>query len=229
MEQPKKEAAMKALPYVSFATFDNALSSLVEQGLPSQIDRSVLKQFSGVNQNLLFTAFRFMGLTNEKGEPTDKLQEYEKGDAEKRKTILATLLKERYPEQVKILPNGTPQKLKDSFNSMNVESSVKAKCISFFLKTARAAGLPISAHIQKGARGTRTRGPRKDTGKKRNGASHTPPPEHEEELQEGMVLVPISVGVGKTWSVIVDEKHTQDDVDKFVQIIQITLGDGKKK
>jgi hypothetical protein len=233
MEQVKQETLKKALPYVAFATFSNALSSLVEHGLPSQIDRSVLKQFSGVNQNLLFTAFRFMGLTNEIGEPTDKLHEYAKADQETRKAILATILKERYPEQVKILPNGTPQKLNDSFADINVEASVKKKCISFFLQMARACGLPVSAHIIKGARGTRNRGPRKDGTKKpkatkTSGRGEAGSDQDEEiTVPEGMVSVPISIGIGKTWAVVMDKTYTNEDLDRFCKVIQITLGKTK--
>lgn len=231
MENDKKTDTQKAPPYVSYATFSNALASLVEHGVPPQIDRSVLKQFSGVNQSLLFTAFRFMGLINEKDEPTNKLHEYEKADPEKRKTILAQILKERYPEQVKILHNGTPQMLRNSLDNVSVEASVKKKCITFFLQMAKGAGLQVSTHILQGAR---TRGPRKDTGKKphikKEKESRGAISESEEESEpKGRVRVPIAVGIGKTWAVIVDENYTNEDVERFVQIVQITLGDGKKK
>jgi len=230
MEGTLKSEHIKLPPYISYLTFSNALSTLAEHGIPSPIDRSVLKQFSGFNQGLLLQTFRFMGLTNEKDEPTEKLHDYEKADQEKRKTILGLLLKERYPEQVKILPNGTPQKLKDSFNNINVEASVKAKCISFFLQTAKATGFAISMHILKGSR---THGPRKDAGRKkiksRYANEHSGSTKLDEGLEKGMVRVPISIGIGATWSVIVTEDYTKDDVERFTQIIKITLGDGKKK
>src|SRR5688572_9738781 len=107
METTKEVAVRQPTPYVSYATFSNALTSLVEHGIPSQIDRSVLKQFSGFNQNLIFQAFRFMGFTNDKDEPTEHLHRYEKASPELRTEILGGLLKNRYPQQVKILANGT--------------------------------------------------------------------------------------------------------------------------
>ena len=217
----------KQPPYISYTTFNNALASLAEQEIPTPIDRSVLKQFSGANQGLVLNTLRFMGLTNEKDEPTEKLYEYAKADTEKRKSILAQLLTERYSEQVQILPNGTPQKFKESFDNLNVEASVKKKCISFFLQMAKATSFPISTHIQKGERGTR-KGGQKTIKKKDSTISKDL---QHNEVPKGMVQVPIAVGVGKEneWAVIVREPYSKDDVDKFLQIIKITLGDGKKK
>lgn len=223
----------KTLPYVSYATFSNALNSIVEHGLPPQIDRSVLTQFSGANQNLVMSTFRFLGLTNEKDEPTKKFEEYADADEEKRKGILSLLLKERYPNQVKLLLNGTYQLLKDSFDTAEVPASVKAKALSFFIGVARATGHQISAHIIKGmnARTVRRDGGSKKRTKVTTHSGDVDVLEEDEDvvLAEGMVRLPIPVGVGKTWYVIVGETYDKSDVEKFLQIVGITLGDGKKK
>jgi hypothetical protein len=231
-ENGANKTPSKTLPYISYATFSNALDSIVESGLPPQIDRSVLTQFSGANQNLILTTFRFMGLTDEKDKPTKEFMEYEKADQEKRKIVIGLLVKDRYPTHVRILANGTYQLLKESFDTKEVPASVRAKALSFFIGIARATGYNISAHIIKGMN---ARTVRRDAGsKKRTKVSEPGDVELYEddvdiELTEGMVRVPISVGIGRTWYAIVSEDYTSEDVEKFVQIVKITLGDGKKK
>lgn len=232
MDTKRDANEKKTLPYVSHATFFNALGSIVESGLPPQIDRSVLTQFSGVNQGLVMSAFRYIGLINDKDEPTAKFQEYEQADPEKRKGVLGLMIKDSYPNQVKLLSNGTYQLLKDSFDTVDVPASVKGKCLSFFIGAARATGYTISPHIVKGMNARAVR--RDGNSKKRSKANESGngdifQDDDEAELAEGMVRVPISVGVGKTWSVIVTEDYDKDDVERFTQIIKITLGDGKKK
>ena len=225
-----QDAQQKSPPYVSYSTFANALDSIAEHGAPHKIDRSVLKAFSGFNQTLLLSAFRYLGLTTDVDEPTPKLHEYCQADAEKRKGILGVLIKERYPQQTKILTSGSYQQLKDSFDMFGVQKGVKKKCISFFLVAVKATGYTISPYILKGLR---TRGPRKE------GAKKAPNKKPKERIQndentnderskppdtpEGLVKVPIALGVGKTWYILLDEKHSQEDVKRFLQISQITL------
>lgn len=229
MENTNEVALRTPTPYISFATFSNALTSLTEHGIPSQIDRSVLKQFSGFNQNLIFHAFRFMGFTNEKDEPTDDLHHYAAVSQEDRKGLLGDLLKKRYPEQVKILANGTSQRLNESFNDLNVESSVKKKCVSFFLQMAKTAELPISVHILKSSR---TRGPRFEGGRKRSmarvqrgeNAAKRNSTEEPSSVPQGMISVPIAVGIGKTWSIMIERTPQQQEKERFVQMVKLALG-----
>jgi hypothetical protein len=231
MEKDKPTTASVKYPYVSFATFGSALVALADLGIPPTIDRSVLSQFSGANKGLLLQVFRHLGLTNSKDESQEVFLAYAKADPEKRKAILAGLLKQHYPEQMKVLATGTIQNLKDTFNNTSVEASVKSKCITFFLQTAKESGLPISGHILKGARGTR--GPRKEgTKKSKNGKSNTSPRDaadgddssmDEIKLQKGMARVRIAVGINKEWAISMPENYTKDELERFLKVVQITL------
>lgn len=228
METSKEIVVKQPTPYVSFSTFNHALTSIAEHGVPSQIDRSVLRQFSGANQNLIFQAFRFIGFTNEKDEPTEHLIRYAKGQPEEQKGILSEIIKKRYPDQVKILANGTSQQLKDSFKDLNVEPSVKQKCVTFFLQIAKVADLPISTHI---LRGSRSRSPRNGKGRTvgskatRRSTSLPPPPLLPRDVvPPGMVSVPIAIGIGKTWTINIEENPAIEDMKRFVQMVKITLG-----
>lgn len=217
-------------PYVSFATFSNSLNAFAEHGVPAQIDRSVLARFSGGVQRHLIAAFRFMGLIDEENRPTREFREYAISDKEKRQEILNDLLSSRYREQVEILYDGTTQQLTSSFDNVKAKPSVKAKCITFFLKAAKEAGLTISPHIESG---TRLRATRREAPRKRKKAvkarKRDDEPKDAPEIQEfeGLVSLPISLGPNKVWYVHVDEQCTKDDVDRFTQIIGIVLGDDK--
>lgn len=228
MTEANKNHGTEVPPYVSFATFLNALEGLAEHGVPAQIDRSVLGKFSGSVQRQLISAFRYLGFTDEKDHPTDKLKDYEKADKEKRKALLGIALKDRFPEQVKILPNGTQKLLHDSFDSIQAETSVKKKCITFMLQAAKEAGYQISTHL---LRTTRTGTPRKPAVRKPTKPStsdHTAQDDvkdgEKSVIPEGMVAVPIALGPQKVWKVIVEKDYMKEDVDRFIKVIEIVLG-----
>lgn len=224
-----RNQAQEIPPYVSFTTFLNALNTFAEQGVPAQIDRSVLGKFSGGVQRHIIASLRFMGFTDEDNRPTEKLRLYAKADKVGRKEILSEILHERYAEQIAILNDGTHQQLNSSFDDVKVKPSVKTKCITFFLKAAKEAGFKISSHIESGTRVRRTDVPRKR--KKPTKKPKQDEPEEEAssgfQAQEGMVIVPIALGPGKVWHVQVDEVYSKDEVDKFTQLIGIVLSPSK--
>ena len=226
MDTKTSTLEQKTPPYLSFATFLNALNALAEHGIPGIIDRSVLKQFSGQNQGLILASFRFMGFTYEDDTPTDKLKEYAAADPEGRKAVLGYLIKDRFPNQVKILPNGTPNQLRLSFDYITAEASVKAKIISFFVQAAKEAGYAISPHILKGSRaiGLKPPGARKARIKEASNGQidDTGNPQEENDL-EGSTRLPIPIGPGKVWYVIVSKDHSAEEVDRFIKIVKIVL------
>src|ERR1700691_4993636 len=59
-------------PYAPYRSFRNYLESL-KQGIPSQIDRSVMRNMSGALQSQLSAALKYLGLVNAVGQPTDRL------------------------------------------------------------------------------------------------------------------------------------------------------------
>lgn len=234
MPKELKSSQLPVPPYLSFATFLNALQTVVEHGVPDTIDSDVLRKFNSLNQRMVVSAFKFMGFIDDDSKPTQRLKDYVAADPEKHKEILGFIIKEKYPKQVNVLPNGTLQQLRDSFNDINVEPSVKAKIQSFFIKAARETGYAISRYIETGLK---AKGPRKGSAKRKprekpdngdgNGNGTNLPPKT--EIEKGMVRVPIAVGVGRTWTVIVSEEYTKQDVERFLQIAQIILGDGTTK
>ncbi|MDV2494663.1 MAG: DUF5343 domain-containing protein [bacterium] len=226
MTKDVKNQSNDVPPYVSYATFSNAISSFAEHGVPAQIDRSVLGRLSGGVQRHLIAAFRFMGLIDDDNRPTDELRQYAKGDTKTRQKILTEILRSRYDRQLEILHDGTIQQLTSSFDNVKAKQSVKAKCITFFLKAARDAGFPVSPHIESG---TRLRAIRKEAPRKRKKAVKKKKIDEEledtSEIQgfEGLVPLPISLGPNKVWYIQVEEEYGKDDVEKFTKMIGIAL------
>ena len=228
-EEANKENG-KTLPYVSFTTFNTAITSIIEHGVPPTIDRSVLKTFSGINQGLILKAFQHLGLTDQHDRPTERFVRYQAGSPEERKTVLQELLKESYPNQIAVIEYGTFQQLKDTFNYLNVQPSVKSKCMSFFMGAAKACGLAISNYIQQG---TRIRRPRKNGSTKKKRTPSGTPNNHQtadtnppsgDTPPKGMVRVPIPLGATKTWYITLDEKPDKVEVKRFLQIAGLTFG-----
>lgn len=226
MKETQKQV-QETPPYVSFLTFSKCIASLAEHGIPAQIDRSVLSQYSGGVQSQLLQALRFVGFTDGNGQPMEKLHEYAKADVQRRKGILADILRARFPDQVKVLPAGTPQQLLSSFEYLKIEQSVKQKCIAFFLNACKEAGLDISTHILRRKRAiARQRAvPFEQKKKGEKGKEARGEAIEGTGFQEfgGLVNIPIPLGPNKVWYVHVDEKPRKEDVAIFTQIIGIVL------
>jgi len=62
-------------PYVSYPSFKTLLGELHEHDVPSRIDRSVLRRFSGIVGTQLLTTLRFLHLIDEQSHPTPRLGE----------------------------------------------------------------------------------------------------------------------------------------------------------
>ena len=226
-EEVNKENG-KILPYVSFITFNTAITSIVEHGVPPTIDRSILQAFSGANQGLILRAFQYLGLTDQHDRPTERFVRYQAGSPEERKNVLQELLEENYPDQIAVIEHGTYQQLKDTFNSSNVQPSVKSKCISFFMSAAKASGITISPYIEQGMK---ARKPRKNSAPKKRkatpdpvGPQKSPKGPTDDVRPKGMVQVPIPLGPTKTWFITLDEKPDPGEVKRFLQIAELTFG-----
>ncbi len=224
MAEDKEKSQEKVPPYISAATFFNALASLVEHGVPQQIDRSVLSKFSGGVQRQLILAFNYLGLIDDEDRPTERLKSYEKADEERRKIMLQELIRQRFPRQVSILPDGTLQQLQSSFSEFEIEPSVRAKCVAFLLNTAKRIGLPVGKHIAKGSRVRGTRKAIKTKSKLPQSTTKTKNDDDDFETFSDKVAMPIAIGPGKTWRIIVDKAHSKEDAGRFIQMIEIVLG-----
>lgn len=139
-------------PYISFATLLTFLKALKVDGLPPQIDKSVLNKLSGGVQGQMKLALRSLGLM-EGDRPTDRLEAlvdaYETPDFE---PLLLERLRAVYPYVFALdLMTATPTMLADAFKVTGAREDVLRKCRTFFLHAAKRAGVPLGNRILTGS------------------------------------------------------------------------------
>jgi uncharacterized protein DUF5343 len=172
--------------YVPFKTFLSALDAL-KPGVPANINRSVWPTTSGVMVSQILGAFRFLGLINPDGQPTDLLHQLAENEAD-RKDIMCKLLTTRYFFAApKALLKMDPNTLKSEMKDYGITGATLQKAITFFLQAARYADLPLSPYLMKKTRGPSAR-------KKRN----LSPRGLQEDIQQPKYVNPLTGGPAKT-------------------------------
>lgn len=139
------KAAGVAAPYVSWATFKNAVIDNLKDTLPNQIDRSVFKPFAGGVQTALLGALRFLGLTDANGKTNGDLAAICNMDEKKRKEALAEVLRRSYPELFALpITAATVKQVHDQMEEYGCSGETKDKAFRFFLGAAQYAEVPVS-------------------------------------------------------------------------------------
>jgi hypothetical protein len=166
-------------PYIGYSTFKTLLSELKTNGLPPQIDRSVLVRFAGGIQGQLMHALRSLGLTDDEKKPTPKLKRLvDAFETPEYAAALRPIIDETYPYVLQLdLMSATPSMFADAFKkALDAKEEVLRKCRTFFLHAARDIGIPVGPRIEK-AKFPRANGisPRKLRSAK-GAADPTPPP-----------------------------------------------------
>ena len=138
-------------PYISFQTLLTFFAELKANGLPPQIDGSVLRKFSGGVQSQLKMAIRALGLVDG-AKPTTALEvivdAYETPHFE---GLLLEILKSTYPYVFDLdLMTATPTMFADAFKVTGAKEDVSRKCRTFFLHAAKRAGVPLGQRILTG-------------------------------------------------------------------------------
>lgn len=139
-------------PYIPFQTFLTFLKQLKTDGLPPQIDKSVLSKFSGGTQGQLKVALKILGLMDE-SKPTDDLEALvEAFETPQFEPLLLKLLERTYPYVFAIdLKTATPTMFADAFKVTGAQEAVSRKCRTFFLHAAKRAGVPLGNRILTGS------------------------------------------------------------------------------
>lgn len=147
-----KETVKAIPPYLSYKTLSNFLDSL-KIAVPSRIDRSLMRSMSGTLQKQLVASLEYLGLiTAGKGTPTESLTKLVHAQGTERQRLLKEILTVSYPFLFKDgfdLERTTSSELQTRFAEAGTTGDTTRKCIAFFLKAAKDAGMKISPHIHK--------------------------------------------------------------------------------
>jgi hypothetical protein len=145
--------SVRTPPYVAYATFKTLLDDLKTNGVPPQIDKSVLKRFSGGVGNQLLMALKSLGLVTDQNMPTTNLvpmvRDYGTDNYAKQ---LKLALNHGYPFLGSIdLATATPSMFAEAFrNATGAKEDVLQKCRRFYLQAAQDAGISIGPRIANG-------------------------------------------------------------------------------
>ena len=148
----------KLPPYLSYRTFQAFIEGL-KGDIPSRIDRSVLSTLSGANQSWLLGALRFLDLTTDDGKPTDRLRRLAEAQGPDRQKRLQEVARGGYPSlfgEGFHLGTATPRQLEEAFANLGPTGDTIRRCVTFFVGLAKDADLPLSQHIRRASRATRS-------------------------------------------------------------------------
>ena len=132
--------------YIPWARILKLIEQL-ETDCPPRIDRTVLTGSNQVRYQTL-KALTSLGLIDAKGLLTDTFRGLI--DAKDDRVVIVRRIIERsYPEAVELAAkNGTQLQLEEIFRKYGVSGSTARKAISFFLKAAEYAEIPMSPHFR---------------------------------------------------------------------------------
>lgn len=143
---------MRTPPYIGYSTFKTLLSELKTNGLPPQIDRSVLTRFAGGMQGQILHALRSLGLIDDAKKPTPKLAQLVHAfETPEYAGVLRPIIEETYPYAIYLdLMTATPSMFAEAFkNAIDAKEDVLRKCRTFFLHAAREIGIAVGPRIEK--------------------------------------------------------------------------------
>lgn len=171
-------AAIRTPPYVAFKTFGTLIEDLNEHGIPSVIDRSVLRRFSGGVGSQLISALKALRLIDESNRPTPQLPLLVQAHGtDGYKDAVATVLRDAYPYLANLdLTTATPTQFADAFRVTGAKEDVLRKSRTFYLHAAQFAGVPIGSRLTSGSAPRTTAPRRKQANPKPKGSVPTPPP-----------------------------------------------------
>ena len=147
-EKDSPKGSTEKIAYISFTTFWNALDKLEQDGIPAKVDASVFFNYSGSTTSQLLAAFRFMGLIDDAGTPTDDLQSLV--DPKTRKEIMEHIVRRSYSkifDEIDI-SNASSSQLDDAIRSYGIQGATLLKARSFFVKALEEAGMEVSNYVK---------------------------------------------------------------------------------
>lgn len=139
-------------PYISYKTFLTLLEEL-KTSMPPQIDRSVLRRFSGGMQNQVTHALKALSLIDDARIPRPMLKTLvDTLGTEEFKRHFRDVMQATYPYVFELdLMSATPTMFADKFKeATGAKEDMLRKCRTFFLHAAKEVGIPLGPRIDQG-------------------------------------------------------------------------------
>ena len=138
-------------PYVSYGQFKSLLRRLQRDGIPTQVDSSIINHLSVSTQIQTLLAFRFLSLIDLDGRPASALSALVSAvDCDAWATELSSVLHHAYAPVLELaLNSATPEQLTSEFQRhFPGTNNVRRKSRTFFLHAAREAGIDLSPYLR---------------------------------------------------------------------------------
>ncbi len=152
--------------YLSFRTFLGVIDNLRENGLPSQVDKSIFASRSGSDQSQIMSALRFLGLIDEDHKTQQDLERLvgSKANSQEEKQVFSEILKKRYAKIFdQINPaNTTINQVQRIFSDYGCKGTTIGRAVRFFIRSLEYCEMEVSTRLTARARrgtqwGTRSR------------------------------------------------------------------------
>jgi hypothetical protein len=137
-------------PYIAYGTFLSFIKGLQKTGIPSRIDKSLLRNMSGGNQSALLAALRWFQLIDEVGAHGARLEALVNAGEDAAKQ-LGKILPDAYTfmtDGTIALDKATGAQVEEKFRAYGLSGSTVIKTMAFFITACKEAGIPLSAHIK---------------------------------------------------------------------------------
>jgi hypothetical protein len=149
-------------PYVPYRTFINFLDGL-KDGVPSHIDKSVLKGMSGGMQGWMMSALKTTALIDDEGVPSDLLRKLAASEGPSRTPLLKRLFEHVYGfirEAGIDLTTTTPAKVQAAFEERGAKGETVEKCMAFMRALAKDSEVTLSRYLTQAAPRRRSAAPK---------------------------------------------------------------------
>ena len=144
-------------PYIAWRTLLNLIERLETTAVPPQIDKTFLKGSNQSNTQTINT-MKSLGLIEDDGSVTPSLILLVEAGTE-RPAAVRKILEGFFQEAIRLgKVNATQQQLDMAFDDYGVSGSTLRKAVSFYLKAAAYAQMPLSPHFKTPSKSS---GPRK--------------------------------------------------------------------
>ena len=165
-----------APPYFPWPALPALAQRMATHGPPTRIDKSYLDNQSGGMQTAILSGLRWLRLIQEDGRLTDAFIQLAEADEAGRKEVITNLLRARYGPIIELgTRNATQLELEEAFRTeFGAQGETRRKGISFYLKAAAYAGVPVSRNW-KPPRATVVRSARRKAGQRRTAGGEAVP------------------------------------------------------
>jgi hypothetical protein len=176
-EQSDDSGAKLAAPYFPWSALLNIVQRMATEGPPTRIDKSYLDNQSGGMQTAILSGLRWLGLINDDGRLTEAFTRLVEADEAERQGAIGSLLRSRYGSIIDLgTKNATQLELEEAFKAeLGAQGETRRKAVSFYLKAAQYAGVPVSRNW-KPPRSTVVRAARRKASQRRTAGDGTAPP-----------------------------------------------------